>query len=204
MPESLSERCAVPALTLRHATADDFGTVRRHYGLVQDAHAANMPDTFRRMDDKDFPVERFSAFLTDDNLLLIAEHQGKAVGSVLASCYAADAQAGFLPGRNVFVWYVVTEPDMRGRGIATAMIGATAEWAAAKEAYCINLAVWRFNASAFALYRKLGFDESNVGLRIDPAAMLGRWGRGRLPKLPPPRPRPERARSRLLSWLFRR
>jgi len=204
MSDALSEeRAAGHALTFRHATIDDFALVRRHYALVHDAHAANMPEMFRRMEENDFSIERFRANLVDDNLLLIAEDDGKPVGSVLASCHQVGP-GGYLPGRSVFIHYVVTEPEMRGRGVATALIAATSEWAAERQAYRINLVVWRFNSDALALYRKLGFADAHVGLAIAPSTALGRHGGGRLPKRPAAAPPPEARPSRLRSWLFRR
>jgi hypothetical protein len=122
---------------------------------------------------------------------------------VLASCHQLGP-GGYLPGRSVFIHYVVTEPALRRRGIATALIAATSEWAAEKEAYRINLVVWRFNADASALYRKLGFAEENVGLAIAPSTALDCCGGGRLPKRPVAAPRPAPLMSRLRSWVFGR
>lgn len=203
MADALSEeRAAQPTLTFRHATIDDFALVRRHYAMVHNAHAANIPETFRRLEDEDFTLERFRANLVDDVLLLIAADQGRPVGSVLASCQDMG-RGGYLPGRTVFIHYVVTEPEMRGRGIATALIAATSEWAAEKDAYRLNLVVWRFNSDAASLYRKLGFAEENVGLAIAPAAALDRYGGGRVPKRLAAAPRPLPLTSRIAAWLFR-
>jgi len=138
----------------------------------------------------------------DDNLLLIAEDNGKPAGSVLASCHQVGP-GGYVPGRSVFIHYVVTEPQMRGHGVATALIAATSEWAAGKEAYRINLVVWRFNSDALALYRKLGFADANVGLAIAPSTALARCGGGRPPK-PAAAPRTAPLTARLRSWLFQR
>ena len=187
------------APTIRHAGVDDFAAIRRQYALVQDAHAAHMPGMFRPMVEQDFPIEHYLGYLKDNYLLLIAELEGGAVGSLLASSRQVEGRDGYLPCRNVFIWYVVTEPAMRGRGIARALIGAVAEWAAEKEADRIDLSVWSFNTDALELYRKLGFAHAYTGMMIQPAEVLARCGTGRLP---PQAAQPEPApKSRLPSWL---
>ena len=65
-----------PTHPIRPATPDDFETESRHYAMVQDAHAARMPQMFRPMLAADFPVEQFNNYLKDDTLLLIAEQEG--------------------------------------------------------------------------------------------------------------------------------
>jgi ribosomal protein S18 acetylase RimI-like enzyme len=180
------------APTIRRAGADDFEVVRRHYAMVQNAHATHMPETFRLMVEADFPVAHFNSYLTDNNLLLIAERDGEAAGSLLATFREVQGHATLLPSRGVVIWYVVTEPALRRRGIARALIGAAAEWAAEKEADRIDLSVWSYNTDALALYRKLGFAESHIGMMIKPADALARWGSGQLP------------RPHLPRWLARR
>jgi ribosomal protein S18 acetylase RimI-like enzyme len=186
--------------TIRRAGVDDFAAIRRQYALVQDAHAAHMPGMFRPMEEKDFPVEHYLGYLRD-YLVLVAETDGAAVGSLLASSRQVEGRDGYLPCRNVFIWYVVTEPAMRGRGIARSLIGAAAEWAAEKEADRIDLSVWSFNTNALELYRKLGFAHAYTGMMINPAEVLARCGTGRLPKQPVQAEEAPAPKSRLPSWL---
>ena len=191
-----------PTHVIRHAGIDDFAAIRRHYALVQDAHAAHMPDMFRPMVAKDFPIERYVGYLKDNNLLLIAELNGGVVGSLLAFSSQMPGSDGYLPVRTVCILYVVTEPAMRGRGIARSLIGAAAEWAVEKEADRIDLSVWAFNTDALELYRKLGFAHAYTGMMIKPAEALAQCGRGRLP-LQPIQSEQAPPKSRLLAWLSR-
>ena len=201
----LLERAPQPAFTIRHATRADFATIRRHYAAVQDVHATALPDMFRPMGEEDFTLDRFEAYLDDTCLLLIAEEGGKPVGSLLASCYAVQASIEYRPGRAAFIWYVMTEPKVRGRGIARALIGAMAEWAADQQADRIDLAVWHFNADALALYSRLGFAAAFTGMTIAPDQALARWGGGRLPKRPKhPQPPAEPRKRWIPAWLFGR
>lgn len=203
MSDSLPAGCKPQsAPTIRHATRADFAMIRRHYAAVQDLHATALPDLFRPMAEEDFTVERFQGYLNDDYLLLIAEEDGEPVGSLLASCYTVPASIAYRPGRAAFIWYVMTEPRVRGRGIARALIGAMAEWAADQKADRIDLVVWHFNADALALYSRLGFAAPFTGMTIAPDQALARWGGGRLPKRPElPATAPGRG---LRAWLFGR
>ena len=168
---------------VRHARAGDFETVRRHYGLVQQAHVAHMPELFRPMREWDFPFVQFQWFLKGgDNLMLLAEVEGEPVGSLLAALDRAGDQHHFLPARNVTIWSVFTEPVMRRRGIARSLMSATAEWADAKDADRIDLSVWPFNEGALALYRKLGFAVARTDMAVKPSDALARSGRGHLPR----------------------
>lgn len=178
--------------TIRHARTGDYETVRRHCGMVQEAHATHMPEVFRPTVQWDFPLAHFESYLTGNNLLLIAERDGQAIGSLLATLGTVADQFHFLPCRSVTIWSVFTEPALRRRGIARALISAAAEWADMKDADRIDLTVWSFNVEALALYRKLGFAVSNTAMMIKPADAVARCGRGHLP------------RPHLPKWLARR
>lgn len=181
-----------PVHTIRHARAGDFETVRRHCGMVQEAHATHMPEVFRPTVEWDFPFAHFEGYLKGHDLLLIAEVDGKPVGSLLATLGTVGDQFHFLPARCVTIWSVFTEPALRRRGIARALISAAAEWADAKDADRIDLSVWSFNEEALALYRKLGFAVARTDMAIKPSDALARCGRGHLP------------RPHLPKWLARR
>jgi ribosomal protein S18 acetylase RimI-like enzyme len=191
---SMSNTAVVPDTlhAVRHARADDFETVRRHYGMVQDAHAAHMPGVFRPRLQWDFPFAYFEQYLNGNNLLLIAEVDGQPVGSLLATLGTVGDQHHFLQRRSATIWYVFTEPAQRRRGIAHSLISAAAEWADAKDAESIDLSVWSFNVEALALYRKLGFALARTDMTIKPSDALARCGRGYLP------------RPHLPKWLARR
>ena len=48
-------------------------------------------------------------------------------------------------------------PEWRGRGIGSALIEASIDWARAQAAHKISLQVWPHNDTAIALYEKYGF-----------------------------------------------
>ena len=189
---SLSEFSAPAVLqdtvhTIRHGRAGDFETVSRHYSMVLNVHATHMPEVFRPMAQWEFSWAHYEWYLRGNNLLLIAEMDGRPVGSLLAILGTVDDQAHFLPSLTVTIWSVFTEPALRRRGIARSLISATAEWADAKHADRIGLSVWSFNDEALALYRKLGFAVARTDMAIKPSDALARCGRGRCPRPQPPK-----------------
>ena len=99
------------------------------------------------------------------------------------TCRAGRPRRGYRPCRTATIWYIVTEPAQRRRGIARTLMGAAAEWAEQKEASRIELSVWSFNDDARALYRKLGFAESHVHMTIKPSDALATCGSGHLPRM---------------------
>jgi ribosomal protein S18 acetylase RimI-like enzyme len=179
-----SAEVAIAEPLIRFGAATDFADVRRHYALVQDAHAAHMPETFRPMEAWDLSIEHFYGYLRSPWLLLIAELDGATAGSLLATIQAAAGHGGYLPARSVHVWHVLTEPTLRRRGVARALIAAAAEWGAGQQADRIDLAVWTFNTDALAFYRKLGFATAYTGMTITPSDALARLGGDRLPERP--------------------
>ncbi|MGC5413030.1 GNAT family N-acetyltransferase, partial [Streptomyces sp. DT225] len=50
-----------------------------------------------------------------------------------------------------------TDPAARGRGVASALLGAALEEARRAGARTVRLSVWRWRTGAVALYERLGF-----------------------------------------------
>jgi ribosomal protein S18 acetylase RimI-like enzyme len=170
---------------IRRAGAGDFALIRGHYAITWNAHAASMPERFLPMEEKDFPPAHFRSYLNDENvLMLVAELEGAVAGSFCASIRQSDGHYGFRACRTMFVYNVMTEPAMRRRGVARALVGAAAEWAADKEVARVDLTVWSFNETAIALYRNLGFAAAYSGLTIPASELVARLGTGRLPQVP--------------------
>lgn len=194
----------VEGCVIRRAGAGDFALIRGHSAITWNAHATNRPDMFRPMEEEDFPLTHFEIYLKDrDILMLVAEWEGVAAGSLFASVSQSDEDLGLRACRAVFIHNVVTDPAMRGRGVARALIGAAAEWATELKAARVDLEVWSFNESAIAVYRKLGFATTFSELTIPTSELVARLGAGRLPKMPPPPPSPPSPPSWLARFLRR-
>ncbi len=83
-----------------------------------------------------------------DDVVLVARHGDAAVG-----CLVVTAPAS---GRAELkrLW---TVPELRGRGVASRLVGAALEHAADVGARTVALSVWEWRTGALALYERLGF-----------------------------------------------
>jgi ribosomal protein S18 acetylase RimI-like enzyme len=198
MSDSLQTTLASEAAhTIRRAGAADYAAVRRLFCIIQDDHATRLPDLFRPFDDGDFSEEQFARLLGAGQLLLLAEQKGVAVGTIHAKLVEMNFGGGYRPYKSIFITFVVTDPDMRQRGIARTLMAALAEWGRQNGADRIDLSVWRSNDAAMALYRNLGFDENYAGMMGQARDVLARCGSGWLP------PEKPQAAPRPPSWLSR-
>lgn len=65
-------------------------------------------------------------------------------------------------GRVVFIYDIAVDPEFRRRGHAQAALAAVEEYARANDCIGVMLHVFGSNTGARALYRKAGYDETNV------------------------------------------
>src|SRR5947207_14091885 len=113
------------AHAIRRARPADFAAVRRLYRVVQDTHAAHLPELFRASADDDFSAEYFDTVL-EQHLVLVAERAGDIVGSLHAHLCEMSFGSNYIPHRSLFINHVVTDPALRRGGIAHASIAASA------------------------------------------------------------------------------
>ena len=105
------------------------------------AAVAGLPERYRAE-----ALDPRAAFAGDDVLLALA-------GSAAVGCLVVTAPVG---GRSEIkrLW---TEPEFRGRGIASALLDAAFAQAAKRGAGVVRLSVWQWRTDAIALYERLGF-----------------------------------------------
>lgn len=60
-------------------------------------------------------------------------------------------------GRSVGDQRLWTDPGLRGRGVASALLGAALAQAAEHGVHTVRLSVWEWRTGAIALYERLGF-----------------------------------------------
>jgi ribosomal protein S18 acetylase RimI-like enzyme len=65
-------------------------------------------------------------------------------------------------GRVVFIYDIAVDPEFRRRGHAQAALAAVEEYARANDCIGVMLHVFGSNAGARELYRKAGYEETNV------------------------------------------
>ncbi|WP_314225089.1 GNAT family N-acetyltransferase [Streptomyces zaehneri] len=106
---------------------------------VADADA--LPDRYRT------EILNPRAAFADDTVLMALS------GDTAAGCLVLTAPAG---GRSEIkrLW---TDPAFRGRGIASALIGAALAHAAKNSVGTVRLSVWEWRTGAIALYERFGF-----------------------------------------------
>jgi len=98
--------------------------------------------------------ERYRAEVTDprtawaDDVVLVALQEDAVVGCLVVTA-ANDGQAELKR-----LW---TDPGSRGRGVASALLGAALGHAAESGVRTVRLSVWEWRTGAIALYERLGF-----------------------------------------------
>jgi ribosomal protein S18 acetylase RimI-like enzyme len=95
-----------------------------------------------------------AASISGKDYPLVAEWDGTPAGLVWAKVDGEDSTAV-----NIFQMWVA--PEVRGRGIAAALLREAVNWARSKNARAVQLGVTCGNSSAVRLYEREGF--KNVG-----------------------------------------
>lgn len=88
---------------------------------------------------------------------VLAEEDGRLVGTTVAFSYYSVPSARNQAGRNAYITSVFVEPDCRRRGIASGMVQRIVAWANA--CGCVNIMLTATEMGA-PLYRKLGFKQT--------------------------------------------
>uniref|UniRef100_A0AAU2VI51 GNAT family N-acetyltransferase n=1 Tax=Streptomyces sp. NBC_00008 TaxID=2903610 RepID=A0AAU2VI51_9ACTN len=130
------------------ASADGVSALLAAYHLLTEAEkgepvadAAGLPERYRAE-----VADPVSAFAGD--VVLVALLGDAAVGCVVVTS-SANGQAEIKR-----LW---TDPEFRGRGIASALLDAALTRAAENGADTLRLSVWEWRTGAIALYERLGF-----------------------------------------------
>ena len=138
----------MPSVEIRTLDADDWALWRE----VRLRSLSDAPDAFgSRLDDWQGPNDREDRWRTRfDNVAFnaIAVVDGCVVGT------AGGMHRGAATVELVSMWVA---PEIRGRGVGDALVGAVVDWAASQSLGCVVLAVRRGNRRAVALYERAGF-----------------------------------------------
>lgn len=155
-------------MTIRRLTVADWQTYRalrlRALQDAPDAFAAMLAEQLARPDTA-WAGRLATAAVSPDELPLIAEHDGAAVGLAWAKADGADPAL-------VELFQVWVAPEARGRGIAAGLLREAVGWARARGFQAMMLGVTVGDTPAVRLYRRSGFRESGAPVPLRPGSSL--------------------------------
>lgn len=144
-------------LTIRRARPEDFDAICEMADIMDEPQRAALPDRFRRGPGPARNRERTEAFMRDENTFLaLAEVNQTVVGLVNAGLEKMPDYPQKQPLTWVKIRGIVVRPELRRKGIATALIRAVEQWAATRGATEIQANVYDFNKPAYAFFSRLG------------------------------------------------
>ena len=159
---------------IRPPRPDDAEGLAKASRDLAEQYARLEPDRFRAPD-RAVLVEWLTQTLAEpvrgDELWLVADLDGEAVGDAQAQLHEPVANAFVQPGldpgrRRVYLGYLAVQAQHRSRGIGGHLLRAVEDWARAKGAELLvtdtNL---RSNLGAVEFYESHGFEQQAVILR---------------------------------------
>lgn len=162
-PAGIRVRAAVAAdltaLVAMHLQAVEQLAANPPAGFVGNAAAA--PDARQLAD------EFTAAIAAADQVLLVAELDGRVAGSVLGT--VEEYSDELLEAPYLTVQYLATDPAARGRGVARALLTALEDAARGRGLSVLELRVWSNNHAAIELYLSQGYEvlEQRMARRLD-------------------------------------
>jgi ribosomal protein S18 acetylase RimI-like enzyme len=137
----------VAMVVVREVTPDDWETLRD----VRLAALREAPYAFASSYPREaaFTEERWRGRISEGSATFFAYLPENPEPAGLAGVYVRDGVADV-----VSMW---VRPSARGHGVGEALIGATADWAKARDHDCLLLWVTESNAAAIKLYDRCGF-----------------------------------------------
>jgi ribosomal protein S18 acetylase RimI-like enzyme len=143
----------VTDVEIRRATEGDLSVLRRLWNEFT-AEATFTP----------YPGSAFEPALVTKHIALVAEEDGRVVGTVYAN--TTSQHFGYVFG-------LYTRPDSRRKGVAQALMRAIASVLHQEGRRYVVLSVDTPNEKARALYDRLGFEDAARMLRTDVEGLLG-------------------------------
>ena len=143
-------------VVIRKAVRDDYGAVSALEELEFDIHRQARPDYFKSLRNS-YTEEEFEELLAHScPISWLAVRNDTVVGLCFGKIEKTPDNPVFKSRLVAFVQDIVTLPEYRGKGIATALMVKTREQALNEGAVSMELCVWNFNADAIRLYEKMG------------------------------------------------
>jgi predicted N-acetyltransferase YhbS len=152
--DSFADRA--PTIEIRPAVAADEPALRRIIAAAFQQYDSALPPAI-------FDPYLADLLAVDERLqnseVLVAEHDGHAVGTVSLYRNGNELELGWPPGSSVFRALAV-EPSRRSRGAGRALVTACVERAVAVGADIVGLHTAAFMTAAVRLYERCGFERA--------------------------------------------
>ena len=154
-------KAAVTDVTFRPAEAADLATLLAfEQGIITAERPFN--DTLKSGTVHYYDLAALVA--SDESLVLMAEHNGRAVGTghatIKRSLEYVDHE------RHAYLGLMYVEPEYRGQGIIQKIMTTLIEWARSRGLADYYLDVYTDNEPAIRAYEKYGFRKSLVEMKL--------------------------------------
>ncbi len=153
-----AERTTSVRALIRLARDEDYGPVCALFAEGDAFHAAARPDVIRVPQGPARSREFMEHVLSSrDDLLLVAEQNGRLVGLIRAAVRMAPDAPMVVPRRYIAIEELVVTESARRRGYAPALVEQVHDWARERDIRDVQLTVHEFNTGAVRVYERLGY-----------------------------------------------
>ncbi len=145
-------------ISVRKATAADYGSVCELFNEMDALHRDNLPHIFQQPNGAAREEDYYLGLVADASVaLLLAEVGGDVVGFVHAAVRDTPAIPVFVPRRYAVVDGIAVRPAFQNQGIGRRLMEGAQAWAIARGATSIQLNVYEFNEPAISFYEGLSY-----------------------------------------------
>jgi ribosomal protein S18 acetylase RimI-like enzyme len=154
---------------IRPATPQDYKALCSILEGVDAMHRDRLPHIFQKPAGPARELDYILGLIADEShALLVAELEGRIVGTVHVAIGNAAPIPLLVPRRFAVVNSLMVEPEFRRMGIGQALMHYAERWAAARGATTVELTVYEFNQEAMAFYRQLRYEILSRRMSRDP------------------------------------
>lgn len=145
-------------MKIRKASPEDYGEVKILEEQVFRIHRHARPDYFKAQEESYFREEFEELLASPCPISLVAVWEGAVVGICFGKIEETKENA-FCKARKVaYIQDLVVLPEIRGKGVATALMSRARKQAVQEHAVSLELCVWNFNEQALRFYRNMGME----------------------------------------------
>lgn len=144
---------------VRAAVEDDFDQLCALFEELDENHRQVRPDLFRAPPGPQRERSFVSSFIAgpDSTIFVAQAESGRLIGLLTIAVRVAPASAVRHERRFAEIDNLVVRGDARRRGVAHALVEASAAWSSARGVITLELTVHEFNRGARAFYEAGGF-----------------------------------------------